>query len=81
MVEDPSGIDREPGPAEARDAQDPERTLESGDDPVREEEAPPSIDVQPEDPRHPGAESPEPIDQPRVTRLHAAAVGTPATRV
>ncbi len=62
MVEDPSGIDREPSPAEARDAQDPERELEGGDDSVREEEAPASSDVQPEDPDYPGAESPAPID-------------------
>ena len=62
MVEDPSGIDREPGPAEARDAQDPERDVEAGDERVREQEVADSIDVQPEDPHHPGRESPEPID-------------------
>jgi hypothetical protein len=28
---------------------------------VREDEPPESIDVQPEDPNHPGTESPEPI--------------------
>jgi len=28
---------------------------------VREDELPESIDVQPEDPNHPGTESPEPI--------------------
>ena len=61
MVEDPSGIDREPGPAEARDADDPERDLEPADDPVREQEMPESLDVQPEDPDHPGRESPEPL--------------------
>ncbi len=54
------GQDRgdEPGAGD----RDPERQLESGDDPVREHEVPESIDVQPEDPDHPGRESPEPVD-------------------
>ncbi len=41
---------------------DPERDLEASDDRVREQEAPDSLDVQPEDPDYPGRESPEPID-------------------
>ena len=36
--------------------------LEPGIDAVPEEEVPDSIDVQPEDPNLPGADSPEPID-------------------
>jgi hypothetical protein len=40
----------------------PEHELDEDDGAVREEELPPSIDVQPEDPAYPGRDSPEPID-------------------
>ena len=40
----------------------PEHEDDDRDDAVTEEETPDSIDVQPEDPDHPGRESREPID-------------------
>jgi hypothetical protein len=40
----------------------PEHEDDERDDAVTEEEIPGSIDVQPEDPDHPGRESPEPIE-------------------
>ena len=39
-----------------------EREPPEDDDTLDEQELPPSIDVQPEDPREPGRASPEPID-------------------
>ena len=41
-----------------------EREYEQRQDDVAEEELPDSVDVQPEDPRHEGTASPEPIDRP-----------------
>jgi len=40
----------------------PEHERDDEDEAVREEEHPDSIDVQPEDPNRPGADSPEPIE-------------------
>jgi hypothetical protein len=40
----------------------PEHERDEDDGVVTEEETPDSIDVQPEDPDHPGRESPEPIE-------------------
>ena len=57
-----SDLEQERGDEPGVGDRDPERQLEGGDDPVREDEVPDSIDVQPEDPDHRGRESPEPID-------------------
>lgn len=41
---------------------DEQREPPEDDETLDEQELPPSIDVQPEDPREPGRASPEPID-------------------